>query len=66
MQVEIKDVLETIVNMNINRCSYTTWDKNIQECARHEIVKGLAQYYGIDFTIPFEGERLFPVAGGPK
>ena len=61
MQVEIKDVLETIVNMNINRCSYTTWDKGIQECARQEIVKGLAQYYNVDFNIAFSQEQLFPV-----
>jgi hypothetical protein len=63
MAVEIKDVLDQIVALNINRCASTTYDLSVQECARQEIVKGLAQHYGIQYNIQPKGTQLFPVRG---
>ena len=63
MTVEIKDVLDQIVAMNINRCALTTYDLGIQECARQEIVRLLAQHYGIQYNIQPKNAQTFPVRG---
>ena len=63
MAVEIKDVLDQIVALNINRCASTTYDLGVQECARQEIVKGLAQHYNIVYHIVPASVTTFPVRG---
>lgn len=63
MAVEIKDVLDQIVALNINRCASTTYDLGVQECARQEIVRALAQHYGIQYNIQPKDTPLFPVRG---
>jgi hypothetical protein len=59
----LKNILDTIVELNINRCSYTTYDQSVQECARQEIIKGLAAHYDLKYTIPNPNIKTFPVKG---
>jgi hypothetical protein len=59
----IRQVLEIISTMNINRCSGTTYDLSVQECARHEIVQGLARHYGIEYRPKPKNIITFPVKG---
>ena len=59
----IKEVLDLISNLNINRCASTTYDLGVQECARQEIVKGLAQHYNIVYHIAPASVTTFPVRG---
>jgi hypothetical protein len=61
MTVEIKEILDLITNMNINRCAYTTYDLGVQECSRQEIIKGLALHYGITYQIAPANVTTFPV-----
>jgi hypothetical protein len=63
---DIREILDAIVNMNINRCSATTHDLSIQECARFEIIKGLAEQYNINYNINSKSQLNFPVAKGPN
>jgi hypothetical protein len=58
---DIKEILDLITNMNINRCAYTTYDLSVQECARQEIIKGLAQHYNIVYHINPASMTTFPV-----
>lgn len=60
---DIKEVLDLIVNMNINRCAYTTYDLGVQECSRQEIIRGLAEHYGITYHITPANVTTFPVKG---
>jgi hypothetical protein len=60
---DIREVLDVIVAMNINRCSHTTFDLGIQECVRQEVVKGLAEHYGIQYNIEPKNTTSFPVRG---
>lgn len=57
----VKELLNLIAGLNINKCAYTTFDLGIQECARQEIIKGLAQHYGITYHMPQQNVKLFPV-----
>ena len=59
----IKEVLDLIATMNINRCAATTYDMSVQECARHEIIQGVAQHYNITYTAPLKNHQTFPVKG---
>jgi hypothetical protein len=63
MTTEITDILDQIMEININRCSATTYDLGVQECARREIVKALALHYGVVYHIVPSGTQLFPVQG---
>ena len=63
MTVDIKEVLDLIVQMNINRCAATTFDLGIQECARQEIVQGLARHYDIQYHITRPTVQIFPARG---
>lgn len=60
---EIRAVLDLIANLNINRCSYTTYDLSVQECARQEIIQGLAQHYDIAYHPAPKNVTTFPVKG---
>ena len=60
---DIKEVLDLIVQLNINRCASTTYDLGVQECARQEIVKGLAQHYNIVYHIAPASVTTFRVRG---
>jgi hypothetical protein len=51
------------MQLNINRCAATTYDLGVQECARQEIVKGLALHYGVTYNIVPNGVQPFPVRG---
>jgi hypothetical protein len=57
----IVEVLDLIAAMNINRCTHTTYDLSIQECARYEIIQGLARHYGIEYRMQPTSEQPFPV-----
>jgi predicted transposase YbfD/YdcC len=63
MTVEITDILDQIMAMNINRCAITTYDLGVQECARQEIVRALAQQHGIAYNIRPRDTKIFPVKG---
>jgi len=58
---DIVAVLDQILKLNINKCAYTTYDVNIIECARREIIKGLAESYNIDYEIKTKPTQTFPV-----
>lgn len=60
---DIRQVLDLIAEMNINRCSSTTYDLSVQECVRQEIVQGLARHYGIVYHPIPKSTTLFPVKG---
>jgi len=60
---DILTVLELITQMNINRCSFTTYDLSVQECARQEIVKGIAEHYGIVYRPEPKSVTTFPIKG---
>jgi len=63
MTVEIRDVLDEIMALNINRCAATTYDLGVQECARQEIVRLLAEHYSITYNILPKDTKIFPVRG---
>jgi len=63
MTAEITDILDQIMQLNINKCAATTYDLGVQECARQEIVKGLALHYGVTYNGKPKGVQLFPVQG---
>jgi len=60
--MDIQQVLEIIEDLNINKCSYTTYDRNVQECARREILEGLARYYNVEYRPRLPESQIFPVA----
>jgi hypothetical protein len=57
----IRQVLDTIVELNINKCAYTTYDLSVQECARQEIIQGVAQAYAIRYYRLPPNVQTFPV-----
>ena len=59
----ITEVLDFIAEMNINRCAATTYDLSVQECARHEIIQGLARHYDIVYNQMPKNTQVFPVKG---
>jgi len=59
----ITEVLDLIAEMNINRCAATTYDLSVQECARHEIIQGLARHYDIVYNQMPKNTQVFPVKG---
>jgi pimeloyl-CoA synthetase len=63
MTVEIKHILDEIMTLDINRCALTTYDLGVQECARQEIVRLLAQQHGIQYNILPKNAQIFPVRG---
>jgi hypothetical protein len=63
MMVDIKTVLDLIAHVNINRCSYTTYDLSVQECARQEIIRCLAEHHGITYHVVPTNVKTFPVRG---
>ena len=60
---DIEEVLDLVARMNINRCSYTTFDLGIQECVRQEILRGLAEHYGVVYHYEAKNTTGFPVRG---
>jgi hypothetical protein len=60
----ITEVLDVILSLNINQCSFTTHDLSTQECTRDAIVKGLAEHYGVDFQLHKhkQSRQDFPVS----
>lgn len=63
MTNDITKMLDVIMNMNLNQCSATTYDLNLQECVRTEIVKQLANHYNIEYKIKPKENKIFPVQG---
>jgi len=61
--MEITQILDQIMEININRCSATTYDLGVQECARREIVKALALHHGVVYHIVPANVTTFPVRG---
>jgi hypothetical protein len=61
---DIREILDVIVQLNINRCVSTTHDMSTAECARIEIVRGLADHYNIDYMIKTKSQPVFPVPKG--
>jgi hypothetical protein len=59
----ITEVLDFIAQMNINKCAATTYDLSVQECARQEIIQGLAQHYNVTYNITPKNVTVFPVKG---
>ena len=59
----ILEILDFIAQMNINKCAATTYDLSVQECARHEIIQGLAKNYNITYNITPKNVTVFPVKG---
>jgi hypothetical protein len=60
---QVQAVLHLIAQMNINRSAATTFDLGIQECARQEIIQGIAQHYGIVYHAAAQRAQAFPVKG---
>ena len=60
---QVRAVLDLIAQMNINRCAATTFDLGIQECARQEIMQGIAQHYGVVYHASPPRAQAFPVKG---
>jgi len=59
----ITEILDLIASININRCAATTYDLGVQECARHEIIQGLARHYDVVYHIQPPGVTTLPVRG---
>jgi hypothetical protein len=59
---DIREVLDKITELNLNKCAITTYDVNIMESVRRAIIMDLAREYGIDYQIKSkETDRIFPV-----
>ena len=59
----ITEILDLIASININRCAATTYDLGVQECARHEIIQGIARHYDVVYHKMPQGVKTFPVKG---
>jgi len=60
--IDIREVLDKITELNLNRCAITTYDVNMTESVRDAIIMDLAQLYGIDYQIKRkENNKIFPV-----
>jgi predicted transposase YbfD/YdcC len=59
----ITQILDLIAQLNINRCAATTYDLGVQECARHEIIQGIARHYDVVWHKVPHDEKIFPVKG---
>ena len=60
-QLVLVGVLDTLAELNINSCVLTTYDLGVAECVRDQLIKGLAQAWGVDYQHWPKGQRLFPV-----
>jgi len=60
--MEIKEVLDKISELNINRCCYTTYDQGVGECVRREIIAKLAEAHGITYRYTPPRIQDFPVS----
>jgi len=60
---DIREVLDKITELNLNKCAITTYDINMMESVRRAIIMDLARLYGIDdYQIKSkETDRIFPV-----
>jgi hypothetical protein len=59
----ITSILDIIVDININVCCSTTFDKGIAECTRDRIIQGVASHYGITYHVAPKSTIHFPVTG---
>ena len=57
----LRDIIDTLSIVNANRCSSTTYDQGVVECARGELIRAVITAYNIDYTYYPTSERLFPV-----
>jgi len=58
----VLDILAMINDHNVNRCVSTTYDAGVAECTRYEIIKALADAYGVSYTFK-PSTSSFPVKG---
>lgn len=56
----LADVLEHVNTVNLNNCSATTYDMSVVGCARNQMIKAIANRYGIVAPRPIP-EPLFPL-----
>ena len=62
-QLLVRDVLTTIVELNLTQGVYTTYDSGVSESSRQEIVRAVKDRYGVIYNTMPASAKLFPVKG---
>jgi len=60
--MDIKEILDQIMQLNINRAVYTTYDKGVADSVRVEIVEKLAALHNCEYHPHARNTQTFPVS----
>ena len=57
----IREVIDCLAITNVNNCAYTTYDQGVAECTRGELIRRVAENFGVDYTYHPTSSKIFPV-----